>query len=83
MHNGVIENYDILKREYLMDVPLKSDTDTEIIVQLIELFVNDGLNTEEAFRKTLTLLEGSYALALLDKQNNETIYVAKIKARFL
>ncbi|UQD50795.1 glutamine--fructose-6-phosphate transaminase (isomerizing) [Bacillus methanolicus] len=83
VHNGVIENYDILKREYLMDVPLKSDTDTEIIVQLIELFVNDGLNTEEAFRKTLTLLEGSYALALLDKQNNETIYVAKNKSPLL
>lgn len=83
VHNGVIENYDILKREYLMDVPLKSDTDTEIIVQLVELFVNDGLNTEEAFRKTLTLLKGSYALALLDQQNNETIFVAKNKSPLL
>jgi glutamine---fructose-6-phosphate transaminase (isomerizing) len=83
VHNGVIENYEILKREYLMDVPLKSDTDTEIIVQLVELFVNDGLNTEEAFRKTLTLLKGSYALALLDEQNKETIYVAKNKSPLL
>ena len=43
VHNGVIENYDLLKREYLKDVSFESDTDTEVIVQLIELFVKDGL----------------------------------------
>ncbi|CAM3612397.1 glutamine--fructose-6-phosphate transaminase (isomerizing) [Cytobacillus oceanisediminis] len=83
VHNGVIENYDILKREYLQGVTLKSDTDTEIIVQLIDLFVNEGSTTEEAFRKTLTLLKGSYALALLDVENNETIFVAKNKSPLL
>jgi glucosamine--fructose-6-phosphate aminotransferase (isomerizing) len=83
VHNGVIENYDILKREYLQGVALKSDTDTEIIVQLIELFVNEGSNTEEAFRKTLTLLKGSYAIALLDAENAETIFVAKNKSPLL
>ena len=35
---------------------LISDTDTEVIVQMIELFVNEGLDVEEAFRKTLELL---------------------------
>ncbi|MGV3266483.1 glutamine--fructose-6-phosphate transaminase (isomerizing) [Cytobacillus pseudoceanisediminis] len=83
VHNGVIENYDILKREYLQGVALKSDTDTEIIVQLIELFVNEGSNTEEAFRKTLILLKGSYAIALLDAENAETIFVAKNKSPLL
>jgi glutamine---fructose-6-phosphate transaminase (isomerizing) len=83
VHNGVIENYDLLKREYLKNVSLISDTDTEIIVQIIELFVNDGLNVEEAFRKTLSLLKGSYALALLDNQNDSTIYVAKNKSPLL
>lgn len=83
VHNGVIENYDILKREYLQNVTLKSDTDTEVIVQLIELFVSEGLTVEEAFRKTLTLLKGSYALALLDNQNTDTIYVAKNKSPLL
>lgn len=83
VHNGVIENYDLLKREYLRDVQLKSDTDTEVIVQLIQLFVNDGLSVEEAFRKTLSLLHGSYALALLDEQNDETIFVAKNKSPLL
>ncbi|MFB6469564.1 glutamine--fructose-6-phosphate transaminase (isomerizing) [Cytobacillus sp. Hz8] len=83
VHNGVIENYDLLKREYLQEVSFKSETDTEVIVQLIELFVNDGLSTDEAFRKTLKLLKGSYAIALLDTESGETIYVAKNKSPLL
>ncbi|MEW5552547.1 glutamine--fructose-6-phosphate transaminase (isomerizing) [Peribacillus frigoritolerans] len=83
VHNGVIENYAILKREYLKDVAFKSETDTEVIVQLIEKFVNEGMEVEEAFRHTLTLLEGSYAIALLDAENDETILVAKNKSPLL
>jgi glutamine---fructose-6-phosphate transaminase (isomerizing) len=83
VHNGVIENYDLLKSEYLTDVTFVSETDTEVIVQMIELFVNEGLDVIEAFRKTLTLLHGSYALALLDAEDNDTIYVAKNKSPLL
>ncbi|WHY86513.1 glutamine--fructose-6-phosphate transaminase (isomerizing) [Neobacillus novalis] len=83
VHNGVIENYDLLKREFLTDVTFVSETDTEVIVQMIELFVQEGLEVLEAFRKTLTLLHGSYALALLDAQDDETIYVAKNKSPLL
>lgn len=83
VHNGVIENYDLLKKEYLQNVHFESDTDTEVIVQLIDLFVSEGLEVEAAFRKTLKLLKGSYALALLDSQNNETIFVAKNKSPLL
>ncbi|WMT20232.1 glutamine--fructose-6-phosphate transaminase (isomerizing) [Parageobacillus toebii] len=83
VHNGVIENYALLKQEYLQDVTLKSDTDTEIIVQLVEKFVNNGLSVEEAFRKTLTLLKGSYAIAMIDAENQEVIYVAKNKSPLL
>ncbi|MBM7649508.1 glucosamine--fructose-6-phosphate aminotransferase (isomerizing) [Bacillus ectoiniformans] len=83
VHNGVIENYEQLKREYLLDVALVSDTDTEIIVQLIDLFSKEGMETEEAFRKTLGMLKGSYALALLDSEAAETIFVAKNKSPLL
>ena len=83
VHNGVIENYALLKREFLADVPFKSETDTEVIVQLVEKFVGEGLNVLEAFRKTLKLLHGSYALALLDAEDSETIYVAKNKSPLL
>ncbi|MCY8034454.1 glutamine--fructose-6-phosphate transaminase (isomerizing) [Bacillus sonorensis] len=83
VHNGVIENYVQLTREYLQGVELKSDTDTEVVVQVIEQFVNGGLDTEEAFRQTLMLLKGSYAIALFDHENKETIYVAKNKSPLL
>ena len=83
VHNGVIENYEQLKKEYLQGVELVSDTDTEIIVQLVSKFVEEGLSVEAAFAKTLTLLHGSYAIGLLDEQDAETIYVAKNKSPLL
>jgi glutamine---fructose-6-phosphate transaminase (isomerizing) len=83
VHNGVIENYDLLKRDYLTAVDFKSETDTEVIVQLVEKFAGEGLDVLEAFRKTLKLLHGSYALALLDAEDSETIYVAKNKSPLL
>jgi len=83
VHNGVIENYAILKREYLQDVTFKSETDTEVIVQLIEKIAAEGLDVEEAFRKTVSLLHGSYALALVDNKDKNTIYVAKNKSPLL
>ena len=83
VHNGVIENYELLKNQYLMDVPLISDTDTEVIVQLIELKVKKGLSVEEAFCQSLIEIKGSYAIALLDEQNPDVIYVAKNKSPLL
>ncbi|TWI54120.1 glutamine--fructose-6-phosphate transaminase (isomerizing) [Halalkalibacter nanhaiisediminis] len=83
VHNGVIENYEQLKREYLPGVTQKSDTDTEVIVQLVELFVTKGHSVEEAFRQTLSLLKGSYATALLDKRDTDIVYVAKNKSPLL
>jgi glutamine---fructose-6-phosphate transaminase (isomerizing) len=83
VHNGVIENYELLKNEYLKEVTFVSETDTEVIVQMIERLVNEGLEVVDAFRKTLTLLKGSYALALLDSQDQATIYVAKNKSPLL
>lgn len=83
VHNGVIENYEELRAEYLSDVNFLSETDTEIVVQLIEHFGNEGLDTETAFTKVVSMLEGSYALGLLDDQDNDTIYVAKNKSPLL
>ncbi|MBJ8127720.1 glutamine--fructose-6-phosphate transaminase (isomerizing) [Bacillus cereus] len=83
VHNGVIENYELVKKEYLQDVTFVSETDTEIIVQLMEQQVSTGLSVEEAFRKTLSLLHGSYAIGLLDAENPNMIYVAKNKSPLL
>ncbi|WP_096438278.1 glutamine--fructose-6-phosphate transaminase (isomerizing) [Alteribacter populi] len=83
VHNGVIENYSQLRKEHLQNVELTSDTDTEIIVQLVEHFAKEGKSTEAAFRKTLSLLKGSYATALLDNEDPDTIYVGKNKSPLL
>ncbi|HDR8197609.1 glutamine--fructose-6-phosphate transaminase (isomerizing) [Bacillus thuringiensis] len=83
VHNGVIENYELVKKEYLQDVTFVSETDTEIIVQLMEQQVSTGLSVEEAFRNTLALLHGSYAIGLLDAENPNMIYVAKNKSPLL
>ncbi|WP_242296771.1 MULTISPECIES: glutamine--fructose-6-phosphate transaminase (isomerizing) [unclassified Bacillus cereus group] len=83
VHNGVIENYELVKKEYLQDVTFVSETDTEVIVQLMEQKVSTGLSVEEAFRNTLSLLHGSYAIGLLDAENPNMIYVAKNKSPLL
>jgi glucosamine--fructose-6-phosphate aminotransferase (isomerizing) len=83
VHNGVIENYSRLKRSELADMTFKSDTDTEVIVQLIEKLVNNGSDVLEAFTQTLKTLKGSYAIALLDNQDPNTIFVAKNKSPLL
>src|SRR5699024_6963673 len=59
------------------------ETDTEIIVQLVEYFSDKGLSTEAAFTKVVSLLEGSYALGLIDSQDRDTMYVAKNKSPLL
>ena len=83
VHNGVIENYHLMKKAYLSEIDMASDTDTEVIVQLIERFSKDGLSTLDALKKTLHLIHGSYALALIDREAADTIYVAKNKSPLL
>ncbi|MGO1996124.1 MAG: glutamine--fructose-6-phosphate transaminase (isomerizing) [Staphylococcus equorum] len=83
VHNGVIENYEELKNAYLKDVSFISETDTEVIVQLVEYFSNTGLATEASFTKVVSLLEGSYALGLIDSEDKDKIYVAKNKSPLL
>ncbi len=83
VHNGVIENYVQLKKKFLKDVTPKSETDTEVIVQLIEQKVTTGLNVEDAFIAVLKLLKGSYALAMLDAENQSTLYFAKNRSPLL
>ncbi|CRH87588.1 glucosamine--fructose-6-phosphate aminotransferase [Chlamydia trachomatis] len=83
VHNGVIENYLDIKNTYLAGHSLKGQTDTEIAVHLIGQFVEDGLSVLEAFKKALHIIQGSYAFALIDIQDAETIYVAKNKSPLL
>ena len=84
VHNGVIENFVELKNEFLMNDTFKGQTDTEIAVHLIAKFTEEeGLSTLEAFKKALSLIQGSYAFALMDREDAEVIYVAKNKSPLL
>jgi glutamine---fructose-6-phosphate transaminase (isomerizing) len=84
VHNGVIENFVELKNEFLMNDTFKGQTDTEIAIHLIAKFAEEeGLSTLEAFKKALSLIQGSYAFALMDREDAEVIYVAKNKSPLL
>ena len=86
VHNGVIENYADLKKEYLSDIKFVSQTDTEVIVQLVDKFVvESGMSTEAALLKVLRLIspESSYAFVLMDKEQPDTLFVAKNKSPLL
>ncbi len=83
VHNGIIENEDFLRDKYLKGIEFESDTDTEVIVQLIQKFVDSGEEVELAIRHVMSEIHGSYALAILDNQDTGTIYAAKNKSPLL
>lgn len=85
VHNGVITNFKELKQEYLADVDFKSETDSEVVVQLVGKFADEGLSALEAFKKAISLLDAgsAYALLMIDRENPETLYVAKKKSPLL
>lgn len=76
VHNGIIENYKEIKESLLMSgVSFDSDTDTEVIPKLLELNYNGSV--KEALKKTLPMLEGSYALGIVCTEDKNTLYCAK------
>ncbi|WP_214745048.1 glutamine--fructose-6-phosphate transaminase (isomerizing) [Exiguobacterium sp. s189] len=81
VHNGVIENDEIIKKT--LDVPFLSETDTEVIVQLMEKHFVELGDVEAAFRKTLSDLHGSYAIAMIDSEDKERLYIGKNKSPLL
>lgn len=83
VHNGVIENYEELKENYLPNDCFQGQTDTEIAVHLVGYFTATGLSTKAAFKKALSVIKGSYAFALIDQRQPDIIYVAKNKSPLL
>ncbi|HJF86388.1 MAG TPA: glutamine--fructose-6-phosphate transaminase (isomerizing) [Companilactobacillus farciminis] len=83
VHNGVLTNFEELKEKYLQGVDFKSQTDTEVAVQLVDHFAKEGMDGEAAFRKALSLIQGSYAFAMIDKEQPDRIFVAKNKSPLL
>ncbi|MBC6993927.1 glutamine--fructose-6-phosphate transaminase (isomerizing) [Neolewinella lacunae] len=81
VHNGIIENYAVLKSALIAEGHhFTSDTDTEVLVHLIEEIQREGdLALDEAVRLALNRVEGAYAIAVIDREN-PTMLVGARKA---
>ena len=79
IHNGIIENYADLKRKLIANgVHFKSDTDTEVLVQLIEYIKNlKKVDLLTAVQLSLQQVIGAYAIAILDKNDKNQIIAAR------
>jgi len=80
VHNGIIENYTAVKQTLLAKGrSFKSQTDSEVVVQLIEeiLEASPGLPFEEAIRLALKQLAGTYGLAIVHRGEQDRLYVAR------
>ncbi len=79
IHNGIIENYATIKQELMnRGHVFLSDTDTEVLVHLIEDVRNaEGVSLFEAVRLALAEVHGAYAIVVLDKSNADQLIVAK------
>ena len=79
IHNGIIENYAVLKAGLMKEgYTFKSDTDTEVLVQLIEYTeVNRHVDLKTAVQLALQQVVGAYAIAILDKDHPDTLIAAR------
>ena len=80
VHNGIIENYHTLKKELITrGYVFQSDTDTEVLVNLIEeVKKQEKCKLGKAVQLALTQVVGAYAIAVFDKQKTDEIIVARL-----
>ncbi len=80
IHNGIIENYDSIKKELVnRGYTFSSETDTEVLVNLIEeVKRQEGVKLGKAVQIALNQVVGAYAIAVFDKQKPDEIVVAKL-----
>ena len=79
VHNGIVENYQSLREELAAEgVAFRSETDTEVIVQLVERHVAAGSSLAEAARQTLRRLEGANAVVLMSSDQPDQLVCARV-----
>tara|TARA_B100001287_G_scaffold83635_1_gene69768 strand:+ start:628 stop:2463 length:1836 start_codon:yes stop_codon:yes gene_type:complete len=79
VHNGIIENYDPIKKFLLSKkIKFKSETDTEVLVQLIGYFYNKGkMNFEQSVRAALQRVNGAYGIVILNTDYPDMMIAAR------
>ncbi len=84
VHNGIIENYldlkEFLKKE---GYTFSSQTDSELIAHMLELFLNQGNSILDSMYLTKEKLDGAYAIAAIDKEDDKNIIIARSKSPLL
>ncbi|MFT6066032.1 MAG: glucosamine--fructose-6-phosphate aminotransferase (isomerizing), partial [Polaribacter sp.] len=80
VHNGIIENYDTIKKELIFrGYTFKSETDTEVLVNLIqEVKLVEGCKLGKAVQLALNNVVGAYAISVFDRTNPDEIIVARL-----
>ena len=79
IHNGIIENYAVLKEELLSrGHEFTSDTDTEVLIHLIEeIYLKENVDLFEAVRLALKGVNGAYAIVIMDEEQPEQLIAAR------
>jgi glucosamine--fructose-6-phosphate aminotransferase (isomerizing) len=78
VHNGIIENAELLRDALTgRGVKLVSDTDTEVLAHMIAAEATDGISLEDAVRRALRHVEGTYGLVVLDIRHPNELVVAR------
>lgn len=76
-HNGTIENADALKSELqALGIKFRSETDTEVIAQLIGLYLDQKMPLVDAVKKTMSRLEGTWGVVLLSREQPDQLIAA-------
>lgn len=79
VHNGIVENYLELRAELKAEgVEFKSETDTEVIVQLIERLSASGIPLEEATRQTVKQLRGAHGIVVMSRHEPDKLIAVRI-----
>jgi glucosamine--fructose-6-phosphate aminotransferase (isomerizing) len=78
VHNGIIENHSELRKGLIKrGHEFSSETDTEIVAHLVHQYTSQGTPMIEAIKRSLAKIRGSYALAILNAKDKDTLYLAK------
>jgi glucosamine--fructose-6-phosphate aminotransferase (isomerizing) len=79
VHNGIVENFLELREELSAEGAIfNSDTDTEVIVHLVERYLSGGKNLTEAARKAFAHLKGAHGIVLMSSREPDKIVAARI-----
>jgi glucosamine--fructose-6-phosphate aminotransferase (isomerizing) len=79
VHNGIVENFLSLRDELASEgIEFRSETDTEVIVQLVDRYLEMGLDLKEAARQSLAHLEGAHGIVFLSTREPDKIVAARL-----